>query len=184
MDRHLLVLDLDETLLHATEAPLRRAPDLVVPPFFIYRRPGLAHFIAAAHRHFDLAVWTSSSPRYAAAVCQALFDDPSVLSFVWAGDRCTPTRDFDEGTVTQSKRLAKLRKKGYDLDRVLVVDDSPEKHTRNYGNLVQIAPYLGDEHDAELAYLGEYLEELARAPNVRVIEKRLWRRRFVDGDRK
>ena len=47
----------------------------------------------------------------------------------------------------------------------------------------RIAPYLGDEHDAELAYLGEYLEELARAPNVRVIEKRLWRRRFFDGDR-
>jgi carboxy-terminal domain RNA polymerase II polypeptide A small phosphatase len=56
-----------------------------------------------------------------------------------------------------------------------MVDDSPEKHTRNYGNLVRVAPFTGDPADTELASLARYLRQLATQPNVRCIEKRGWR---------
>jgi hypothetical protein len=56
-----------------------------------------------------------------------------------------------------------------------MVDDSPEKHTRNYGNLVRIAPFTGNLADAELAHLARYLRQLATLPDVRCIEKRGWR---------
>ena len=174
--RPLLILDLDETLIHASEVPLDQTPDFVIAPYMLYRRPGVAVFLERMARHYELAVWTSSSPAYARRVTDQLFDDPERLAFVWASDRCTPRRDLESDTWCQSKPLHKVGRRGYDLRRVLVVDDSPEKHTRNYGNLVRVRPFEGDPADDELPLLASYLEQLAREPDFRRIEKRWWRR--------
>jgi len=93
-DRPLLVLDLDETLVHATEVPLSSEPHHEVPPYFLYLRPGLATFLQHVSELFRLAVWTSSSPAYAQAVCPKVFSKAEKLEFVWARDRCTSTRNF------------------------------------------------------------------------------------------
>ena len=175
MKRPLLVLDLDETLIYASESPLDRSADFVVAPYHVYERPGVGDFIAHVSRHFSLGVWSSSSPAYAAAICGHLFGCGDRLEFVWASDRCTPTRDLENDSWSQSKRLAKLKRRGFRLERVLMVDDSPEKHTKNYGNLVQVRPFEGDLSDQELPLLAVYLESLAEVPNVRAVEKRRWR---------
>jgi RNA polymerase II subunit A small phosphatase-like protein len=99
-----------------------------------------------------------------------------------ASDRCTPTRNFETDSWCHAKPLKKLKRRGYDLARVLVVDDSPEKLTRNYGNLVQVSPFLGDSNDDELQDLSRYLTELASLLDVRPVEKRQWRRRLVAND--
>jgi RNA polymerase II subunit A small phosphatase-like protein len=75
----LLVLDLDETLVHATETPLEHESQHAIPPYFLYLRPGLAEFLAEVATLFRLAVWTSSSPAYARAVCPLIFRDPATL---------------------------------------------------------------------------------------------------------
>ena len=177
--RALLVLDLDETLVHATEVALESESQHEVPPYFLYFRPGLSGFLQHVSSLFRLAVWTSSSPAHASAVCPLIFPELDKLEFVWASDRCTPTRNFEIDAWSNAKPLKKLKRRGYDLARVLVVDDSPEKHTRNYGNLVQIAPFTGDPNDEELAHLAVYLTQLATLPDVRTIEKRQWRRRLA-----
>lgn len=87
-------------------------------------------------------------------------------------------RDLETDTWSNTKPLQKLRRRGYDLNRILVVDDSPEKHTRNYGNLIHVAPYEGDPSDDELFHLSRYLEQIAQEPDVRRIEKRNWRKRM------
>ena len=176
MIRHLLVLDLDETLLYADEVPLARAPDFEVPPYFVYKRPGLETFLRSVAESYSLSVWTSSSPAYAKAICSSLFSNLPQPEFVWASDRCTPTRNIESDSWSQSKRLRKLRRKGYNLEKVVVVDDSPEKHTKNYGNLVRVSPFDGDPSDRELFSLVPYLQWLSRVPNVRSVEKRWWKR--------
>lgn len=177
-DRLLLVLDLDETLVYATEVPLAAEADYEVPPYFIYLRPGVREFVRSVSSLFRLAVWTSSSPAYARAICPLVFDQPEFLEFVWASDRCTPTRHFETDSWCNAKPLRKLKRRGFELSRVLVVDDSPEKHTRNYGNLVAISPFTGDPNDDELVHLSKYLEQLASHADVRRVEKRHWRRRL------
>ena len=174
-DQQLLILDLDETLLFADEKPLDRAPDHEVEPYFIYRRPFLGQFLAHVSQLFEIAVWTSSSPAYARAVCSAIFPSDLAPAFVWASDRCTPKRNLESDSWSHAKHLSKLKRRGYDLRKVLVVDDSPEKHTRNFGNLVRVEPYFGGTEDDELRYLAAYLEQLSAVPNVRAIEKRRWR---------
>ncbi len=85
-------------------------------------------------------------------------------------------RDFQSDTWVQIKNFAKLRRRGFDLDRVLVVDDSPEKHVKNYGNLLRVRPYEGAVDDDELLALATYLVSLSSLRDVRSIEKRRWRK--------
>lgn len=181
--RQLLILDLDETLVHATDAPLSRAPDFQVPPYALYLRPGVREFLGWALETFNVAVWTSSSPKYAEIVTSLLFEDLSKLEFVWARDRCTPRRDFERDVWWDSKPLHKVKRRGFDLRRVIAVDDNPEKYARSFGNLVAVAPYYGSLDDDELPYLRRYLGQLALHSNVRSVEKRFWRRRLEEADR-
>ncbi len=174
--RPLLVLDLDETLIYACEDRLDLAPDFHVPPYHVYFRPGLQGFLHGLSLTYDLAVWTSSSPDYARVLSGLIFADAPALKFVWARDRCTPERDFLRDTWTMAKRLSKLKKIGFDLAKVVMVDDSPEKHTRNYGNLVAVAPFFGDPTDQELVNLAPYLVKLSAASDIRRVEKRGWAR--------
>ncbi len=60
--RSLLILDLDETLIWATEEALDQAPDFEVGPYSVYKRPGVAEFLATAMQWFELAVWTHQAP--------------------------------------------------------------------------------------------------------------------------
>lgn len=71
--------------------------------------------------------------------------------------------------------LEKVRKRGYPLERVIVVDDTARKHERNYGNLVLVRSWEGVEPDDELLHLRAYLHTLVDAENVRTIETRRWR---------
>ena len=124
----MLVLDLDETLIFATETPLNRSADFP-------------------------------------------------LMRVWLCARSFPLR------YHRTKKLEKLKRKGYQLERVIVVDDSPEKHRAAYGNLVRVHPYEGDVDDDELPKLGEYLDSLRTVENIRLVDKRHWHHRLAGNQR-
>jgi carboxy-terminal domain RNA polymerase II polypeptide A small phosphatase len=184
-DRILLILDLDETLIYATETPLDRPADFEVYDYHVYRRPFLDEFLAECANHFDIAVWSSASDLYVQAVVKRIFPDPSKLRFVWARSRATLRRSISVGEDPMFydpwdhrhylKPLAKVRRAGWSLDRVLIVDDTPEKCVRNYGNAIYPRPYGGSLEDGELKLLGAYLATLKDEANVRRIEKRRWR---------
>jgi TFIIF-interacting CTD phosphatase-like protein len=170
----LLVLDLDETLVHATETRLDHVEDFRVGPYYIYRRPHLTEFLDAVLATFKVAVWTASGKRYAAEVVDRIFPKGS-LEFMWSSERCTLTRNWDTGGYQTLKNLGKLKSQGYTLESVIAVDDTPEKYARSYGNLVAVREFLGDPGDAELPLLLAYLKSLSSVPNVRTVEKRGWR---------
>ena len=172
--KKLLVLDLDETLVHATESRLEHAEDFRVGPYFVYKRPHLADFIAAVSEGFNVAVWTASGETYAAQVIERVFP-PGLLEFVWTSKRCTTARDWSTGHYTTIKNLTKLKKQGYALEHIIAVDDTPSKYARSYGNLIPVREFVGDPNDAELLLLARYLRSLLPVPNVRTVEKRGWR---------
>jgi hypothetical protein len=60
-------------------------------------------------------------------------------------------------------------------EEILVVDDTPQKAERNYGNYIQVTEWEGDQGDNELLLLKEYLATLVAVPNLRLVEKRGWR---------
>ncbi len=176
--RKLLVLDLDETLVHASEIPLGRAGDFFFEEYHVYRRPHLDPFLEFAFSTFDVGVWTSAGEQYAQCVVSHIFQGHAPL-FVFSSRRCTLRRDFVTGGYTPVKRLTKLKPRGYRLEHIIAVDDTAEKHQDNYGNLVLVSEYTGDWADEELVILRAYLEGLSTAPNVRTVEKRGWRTRTL-----
>ena len=171
----LLILDLDETLVYSIEQPLDREPDFVAGPYSVYQRPSVHAFIDEVAAVFRLAVWTSSSTSYAGTIAARLFASQH-LELFWSREQCTQRHDPETREHHWIKDLRKVKRKGYDLARVLMVDDSPEKMVRNYGNHIRVAPFFGDPADDELPRLAEYLASLASCPNVRCVDKRGWRR--------
>ncbi|MFZ6760474.1 NIF family HAD-type phosphatase [Undibacterium sp. Ji50W] len=177
--KKLLILDLDETLLYATKDHLGREPDFIFFGYQCYLRPHVKEFLAYCQEHFDLAVWTSSSEDYAHIVVSHLFDGDAPLKFLWSRKRCTYVFDPEQQNYEWVKDLRKVRRQGYRLEHVIMLDDTPEKLRRNYGNLVRINMFEGQVDDRELTLLMPYLQELKHAANIRAVEKRGWRRRFV-----
>ncbi|SDZ28211.1 carboxy-terminal domain RNA polymerase II polypeptide A small phosphatase [Variovorax sp. YR634] len=172
--RKLLVLDLDETLVHATENALGHDEDFRVGPYRVHLRPHLADFVSNVLAQFKVGVWTASGESYALQIVERIFPS-GTLEFVWSSARCTTTRDWTTGEYQSIKNLQKLKSKGYPLESIIAVDDTPSKYARSYGNLVTVREFVGDRSDAELPLLATYLTHLADVPNVRRIEKRNWR---------
>jgi len=177
--KKLLILDIDETLIYATEASLPRQADFLVGQYHIYKRPFLDVFLKNCLDWFEVAVWTTSTPSYANAIVPAIFENPKSLSFVWASDRCTVAYDIEWFEYYHRKNIKKVKRKGYRLESIIAVDDTPQKWERSYGNLVRINPFEGEETDDELKYLLLYLDKLRYEENIRSVEKRFWRNRLT-----
>jgi hypothetical protein len=61
------------------------------------------------------------------------------------------------------------------LERVLIVDDTRHKASRNYGNAICNMLFGGGRSDAELPLPLKHLETLAPVENFMTIERRGWR---------
>lgn len=173
----LVILDVDETLLHAAVRPLSRKACCAVGPYFVYRRPFLDEFLLACQRTFRLAVWSSSGSDYLEAVIRATFPHEVRPVFVWSRERCTRRLDGECHATYFVKDLKKVKRLGFDLKRVLVIEDTPQKVERHYGNAIYVTPFYGEDGDDELRRLLAYLQSFRSVPNVRTIEKRNWRSR-------
>jgi carboxy-terminal domain RNA polymerase II polypeptide A small phosphatase len=185
MDKLLLILDLDETLIHATKKQLSDAPDFIVFDYFIYKRPHLDAFLQQCQEDYTLAIWSSASDDYVKEIVKKIIPNTIELAFVHGRTHCTPRRlteedyardAYDNSPYHYTKQLKKLKRKGYDLNKMLIIDDTPEKVKDNYGNAIYSKEFLGDKGDNELILLTKYLKTLVNCPNLRKTEKRNWRK--------
>ncbi|MGF1486145.1 MAG: NIF family HAD-type phosphatase [Prochloraceae cyanobacterium] len=173
----LLILDLDETLIHSTEKELARPRDLRIDEYNVYKRPNVDDFMVNCAEIFDLAVWTAASRDYAKEIIELIIPKSIELKFIFTGDRCTRRYDYDLMEAYYIKPLKKVKRRGYSLEKVLIIDDSPENFEKNYGNGIQVKRYFGEKEDNELILLLKYLKQIATVENVRTIDKRGWRDR-------
>lgn len=183
MSKKLLILDLDETLIHGAQKQLDRPADYVCEWCHLYLRPHVREFIEFCFDHFRVAVWSTASMDHIQMSLQQIGADNRPYEFVWDIERCTlvidPPDDFGIGDRTHwRKNLSKLRRKGFRLEETIMVDDSPEKLDKHFGNLIRIRPFYGDPSDKELLRLMQYLTDLKPKENIRKIEKRGWEARF------
>jgi RNA polymerase II subunit A small phosphatase-like protein len=175
MQKTLLILDLDETVVFATEQKLAREEDFRVAQYFVYKRPGLNRFITFVLEHFKVAVWTASGSAYADAIVDGIFGGVEQLAFAWSRQRCTWRTNSDLQIGYWVKDLKKVRRLGHSLNKVVVVDDSSRKLERSYGNHIPVLPFRGDAVDNELEELEHYLLWLKSVPDVRSVDKRSWK---------
>lgn len=180
----LVILDIDETLVYATKNHLDIPYDFKLDDFFVYKRPYLDRFIRYIDNNFPFAIWSSASDNYVDEMTKKLGLHEKV-KFCWARSKATYKKPsiFDaEGNLNINfvdhhffvKRLKKVKKLGFDLNQVLIIDDTPYKSQENYGNAIIVNEFKGNKGDNVLLKLMEYLKTLKNADNVRVIDKRFW----------
>lgn len=178
LERKLLILDLDETLIYATEEKLEREADFSVGQYCVCKRPFLNEFLEFCFENFDVAVWTTATKSYAEEILKVILKKDQTLQFLWTRERCTFAFDTEEREHFYVKRMYKIRRCGYKLESVIVVDDSPNVWQSSYGNLVHINKFEGNQGDNELEILPVFLEKLKNVENIRSIEKRSWRKKI------
>lgn len=182
-DKLLVVLDLDETLIHATTNPEFTHWHFELFGYKVFIRPYLNDFLNKLPAHFKVGVWSSASDDYAEAVVQRIFPENYPLEFVWGRSRCTYRANYtkisklgysDPSHFQYIKNLKKLKRKGFTMKRILIIDDTPFKCELNYGNAIYPSEFKGAANDDELFWLGRYLEGFKDVADVRTIEKRHW----------
>lgn len=171
----LLVLDLDETLIHSTLSRLSYEESFSFDRYFVYQRPLLEMFLNNIAMHYKVGIWSSAGDDYVQAISDQIKPPGINYEFVWGRSRCTLKRDMETDSFEYEKKLSKLKKKGFPLENILIVDDTHQKAKSNYGNAIYVKEFTGDPTDLELKYLLEYLMLLKGKTNFRTIEKRNWR---------
>lgn len=181
----LIILDIDETMVYATKEQLDIKHDFKLEEYFVYKRPFLNEFINYVSSNFDFAVWSSATDNYVSEMTKQL-QIKEFAKFCWGRSKVTYKRpetiDSDGFLNVDSldhqffiKRLKKVKKIGFELEKILIIDDSPYKLKDNYGNAIYVTEFKGDQNDNELLELITYLETFKDCENVRNIEKRNWK---------
>lgn len=175
MTNPLLILDIDETLIHGREEPLDRAADFRAELFHIYVRPHIGEFLKSISNDYDLACWSSATQDYLDIILNHIMSGLKPPLFVWDRKRCIRRFDFTLQEEYFLKDLKKVKRAGFDLNRVLILEDEPRKVNRHFGNAIYVKPYLGSVEDMELPKLAKYLLSISQTENFRTLEKRNWR---------
>ncbi|KAI9222806.1 HAD-like domain-containing protein, partial [Blastocladiella britannica] len=165
--RKLLVLDLDETLVHSSFKPVPGADfiipveiDRIVHNVYVSKRPGLDKFMAALGPHFEIVVFTASLAKYADPVLDALDQPHGVVHH----------RLFREACIHHKGNYVKdLGMLGRDLRTVLILDNSPASYLFHRSNAVPISSWFNDESDTELVDLVPFLVDLVKVDNVMTV---------------
>ncbi len=174
IEKPLLILDLDETLIRGVNEALDRAPEMVLSHYFIYYRPHVREFLAHCGERYTLGLWSSATSNYIAPIAKALWKDLPPPLFVWDRSRCTVRYDFHKGEEYFVKDLRKVMANGVDLARMIMVDDELRKVSLQNANALCVRPFLGDTDDAELQHLSKYLDSICGAPDFRKVDKTHW----------
>lgn len=148
----ILVLDLDETMIHSPPPKHDR----------VFERPFIHEFLRDMHSHFDeLVVFTAGTRDYASPILDRLELETtgggvkgSLFSRRFYRDSCS----IDPRTGLFAKDLRIL---GSPLDRVWILDNTPSAYALQPDRGVPISSFEGDPGDRELLRVAPLLKRLS-----------------------
>lgn len=176
--RKVLVLDLDETLIHSQHDGVVRPtvrpgvpPDFVLKVtidrhpvrFFVHKRPHVDFFLDIVSQWYELVVFTASMEIYGAAVADKLDAGRGILQRRFYRQHCTP----DFGSYT--KDLSAICN---DLSSVFILDNSPGAYKAYPDNAIPIKSWFSDPTDMALLNLLPVLDALRFTTDVRSVLSR------------
>jgi Dullard-like phosphatase family protein len=161
-----LVLDIDETLVHASMQPrpgLRY--DTVIHinngaefgNVYVAFRPHLHTFLRAVAPLFEVVVFTASQQCYADPLMNTIDPDTKIVTDRLYRPHCVEA---------QGGRIKDLNLCGRSLDRMVIIDNSPIAYCFQPRNAIPILSWFDDPNDDELLKLIPLLQQLATEVTV------------------
>jgi len=176
--RKVLVLDLDETLIHSHhDGVLRQTVKPGTPPdfilkvtidrhpvrFFVHKRPHVDFFLNIVSKWYELVVFTASMEIYGTAVADKLDTNEGILRRRYYRQHCT----LEFGSYT--KDLCAICP---DLSSVFILDNSPGAYRAYPDNAIPIKSWFNDPSDTALLNLLPVLDALRFVTDVRSVLSR------------
>ncbi|KAJ3389744.1 hypothetical protein HDU84_008339 [Entophlyctis sp. JEL0112] len=164
--RKLLVLDLDETLVHSSFKPVPDA-DYIIPILiegnyhnvYVLKRPHVDDFLENMEKHFELAVFTASVSNYADPVLD-LLDSKRVIQHRLYREHCVQVN---------SNYVKDLSVLGRPIEECIIIDNNPMAYALQPSNAIACATWYDDTEDDELLELQPFLMGLKEIPDVRAV---------------
>lgn len=170
--RYLLVLDIDETLVHSEPVVVNNKPtasankqfdktckfdngDGTYDVYGVKFRPYLQDFISRMARLYDLAVYTASARDYADVVMDCLDPTRTIFCSRLYRDHCLPVNGMN------IKNMA-----CFDGTDVFIVDNLIYSYAFHMNQGIPICAFVDDPMDVELQDLAEILENLPYYDNM------------------
>ncbi|NWU37738.1 CNEP1 phosphatase, partial [Hylia prasina] len=137
--RKILVLDLDETLIHSHHDGVLRPtvrpgtpPDFILKVwgqklFFVHKRPHVDFFLEVVSQWYELVVFTASMEIYGCAVADKLDNNRSILNRRYYRQHCT----LELGSYIKDLSVVHS-----DLSSIVILDNSPgayRSHPAGFG---------------------------------------------------
>ncbi|KAJ7313247.1 hypothetical protein JRQ81_004530 [Phrynocephalus forsythii] len=184
--RKILVLDLDETLIHSHHDGVLRPtvrpgtpPDFILKVvidkhpvrFFVHKRPHVDFFLEVVSQWYELVVFTASMEIYGSAVADKLDNNRSILKRRYYRQHCT----LELGSYI--KDLSVVHN---DLSSIVILDNSPGAYRSHPDNAIPIKSWFSDPSDTALLNLLPMLDALRFTADVRSVlsrnlhQHRLW----------
>jgi len=171
-----LIFDLDETLIHCNDSPIKRS-DVKLPIRFphgetieagINVRPYALDILKELSQHFEIIVFTASHKSYATVVLDYLDPHKQYIQHRLFRDSCVYT---DEGVYVKDLRVIANR----NLQDMILVDNAAYSYGFQVDNGVPIIPFYENKSDTELKDLIPFLKSLAKVKDVRDVIKKTFK---------
>ena len=171
--KKLLILDLDETLVHSSFLPLGKdknnkviEPDIFLKILFdkkyydlyVLTRPYIYEFLNDMSKIFIIYIFTASVKEYANPLLNEI-DTDNIISKRLFRDSCTLSND--------GKFIKNLNNLNYNLKDVILVDNNPISYRFNKANGIPIKSWHNDKNDKELLKMRNFLNFLSYVDDVR-----------------
>jgi Dullard-like phosphatase family protein len=169
--KKLLVLDLDETLVHSRFSQFKIKSDIILNInidgrdhiIHVLKRPYLAHFLKEISKYFEILIFTASIPQYASPLLDEL-DTEKIFN----------RRLFREHCISYNGLYLKdLKQIGEDLKNMIIIDNNPASYALNQDNGIPILTWYDNINDNELNKLIPLLKYLSNVDDVRPIIKEI-----------
>lgn len=168
-DRKCLVLDLDETLIHADFEMKMPNPDCQLSfeyqneeiRFNLFLRPGVIEFLHLVSQYYEVVLFTASVREYADAILSVLDPHMAVFSSRFYRDDC-----INLNNLVYLKDLSVLN---VAIEKIAIVDNSIYSFATHLSNGMLISSFYYDKEDSELIKLVYFLANFVLfAADVRV----------------
>jgi TFIIF-interacting CTD phosphatase-like protein len=141
--KKLIILDLDETLIHASYSKCRAKILLKYSDYLtIYERPYAKEFVQRCHSIGDVVVFTTATRDYAEKICEYLQIKPIELF----------TRE--DCLILNNKIFKSVPDYYFDLyDDITILDDKPDiwdKKSHDQCRVIGVEPFTGEFKNDEL----------------------------------
>jgi RNA polymerase II subunit A small phosphatase-like protein len=142
----LLVLDLDETLIHSSYSPISGEEFKAKKGlFYLYERPHLKRFLDSCLTEYNLAIWSASKSIYVAWIIKSTVLKEYEFEFIKTRKDCKRIYGKSGFLVYQKDLTPQLPK----YRKVIMLDDLP-KGVSPTGLVIKIAEFKGCGSDIEL----------------------------------